>query len=156
MKPKPPCWRSRSLVKALAALSGLLMLVSGCRVLPSNLPTKQELDAASYGNPVSQSECAALVRAFFAQRLRNPESTVYIFGRAEPGYARDSLLGGEWYFGTRLLVTMNTKDELGIYKGDEGYVFIILPGRIVAAFKVSGTDHRTIQPTPWLRQIPSA
>jgi len=109
------------------------LLVTGC----ASGPTPQEIESADYGASVYQADAERAVKAFFTNRLKDPESARYSFGSVSRGYMVGSRVQGRKFEAGYLLdVSVNAKNSYGGYTGAKPYKILLNNDRIVQVMEV--------------------
>ncbi len=113
-------------IKLLSLTAALLTFV--CSVLAG----KQEEAIPDFGHLVPGKYQQA-IRAYMAQRLKDPYSAVYRFDTPYKAMLKDGLLvGGQKHFGWIVPTWINAKNSFGGYSGEQLYIIMFF------------SDHKTM------------
>lgn len=117
-------------IKLAATALGLLCL-GGC----ASAPTQQQIAAADYGRPMTQSECLSIAEQAIADQLKDPSSAQ--FRNEAPchtGYSNNvPLLGRSAQFGYIQDGEVNGKNGFGGYVGFRPYHVLMRNGVVVVS-----------------------
>lgn len=114
----------------LIAMTLATVLLSAC----AELPTQQQMAAADYGGPVTQSDAESAAKNFLSSRLKDPYSAVWQCQPVQKGWLRDSRIsGGKVHYGWEMNCLVNAKNSFGGYVGNKQYAFLFRDGTLVGA-----------------------
>lgn len=114
----------RTLAVALAVAA-----LSAC----ASAPTKEQVQAADYGDPMSPEQCTELIEAALSYGLKDPGSAQFRHPRpcAKGWMSSVPLLGFKAIFGYEQSGQINGKNSFGAYVGFRDYVALVRNGRVV-------------------------
>lgn len=119
----------------IRAMSAVVVLSALCLGGCASAPTQQQIAAADYGRPMTQSECLSTAEQAIANKLKDPSSAQF---RGEPpchpGYSNNvPLLGRSAQFGYIQDGEVNGKNGFGGYVGFRPYHVLMRDGAVVVS-----------------------
>ena len=110
----------------------LVGVLSGC----GTTLTKEQIEAADYGQPQSQAVCEAKAAEKVKASLKDPESARFEFGVCEKKYYPGVVLYGiPRHFGYGMQFTVNAKNSFGGYVGKQNYLAVINNGNVIRCIR---------------------
>lgn len=110
----------------------VLLAASGCASIAPQMPTQEQLNAADYGQAMSQDACEAAVESMMEEYLKDPASAVYQHEKCSTGYwSSVPVMGLPIAYGYWMSSKVNAKNSFGGYTGFTDYNFLIRDKRVV-------------------------
>ncbi len=101
----------------------------------ATMPTQDQLAAADYGAPITQSAAEQQALGLLRTILKDPYSAQIEWSSVQTGWIREAPIhGGALRFGYILSASVNAKNSYGGYTGFKPYQFLFFNGDLVSAY----------------------